>query len=71
MKMGDALGLRHGSWAQVRMIADMSPHSCGGQEFDPESLICHCLILTLQIPFLYRLCLVILDLFSLPLPPRL
>lgn len=37
------------------MTADMSPHSCGGQGFEPESLI-HCyLILTLQIPFLYLL----------------
>lgn len=39
------------------MTADLSPHSSGGQGFEPESLICCYLILTLQIPFLSLLCL--------------
>lgn len=38
------------------MTADLTPHSNGGQRFEPESLRCCYLTLTIQIPFLYLLC---------------
>lgn len=47
MKMGGALGFRHGSQAQVQMIAATSRHlTHEGQGFEPEFLV-RCLILTL------------------------
>lgn len=41
------------TWPQawVQMLADMSPHSCGRRGFEPESLICGCLILTFRFLF--------------------
>lgn len=42
--------------AQGQKPADLTPHSYGGQEFEPESLICCYLTLTIQIPFLYLHC---------------
>lgn len=57
MKMGGTLGLRHGSQAEVWMPAGVSPYPCGEEGFEPEPLIHRRPILTLQIPFLYLLCL--------------